>query len=91
MAELLIYPTYREFHDRVYSGKNREYVLTSRMPLGISVGIGEEPRPERRGFRKFLPYHEERTIVCVGAMDNGRHLFAVKKSWLGLGGKLSEF
>ncbi|VVB80584.1 Uncharacterised protein [uncultured archaeon] len=88
MAELKIYTTYQEFHDRVYSGKNKDYVLTSRMPLGISVCIGEEPFPERKGPRRFLPYHEERTVVCVGEMDNCRHLFAVKKSWLEMGGKL---
>lgn len=90
MAELQIYPSYQEFHDRVYSGKNKEYTLTSKMPLGISVCLGEEPLPQRRGFRRFLPYHEERAVVCVGAMDNGRHLFAVNRKRLEeLGGKLS--
>jgi hypothetical protein len=91
MAELFIYPTYREFHDKIVHGRNEDYSLTSKIPLGITVCIGEVSRPEKEGWRKFLPYKEERNVVCVGAMSNGRHLFAVKKSWLESGGKLSDF
>jgi hypothetical protein len=91
MTEFIIYPTYKEFFDRILKRLEQDYVLTSKLPIGVPVCIGENPLPEKSGLKRLLPYHEERAVVCVGAIDNGKHLFAVNQKRLeSIGGKLGD-
>ena len=92
MAELKLYPTYQQFHDRIMARRERDYFLTTRVPLGVTVFVGEIPLPERSFFEKLFSYKETRPVVCVGELDNGKTLFAVNRKKLEeLGGKLSEW
>ena len=91
MAEIKIYPTYQEFFDRIRSGKEKDYILTQRFPLGVTVCLGETPLPQNTFWDRFF-YKEQRVVVCVGDSDNGRHLLAVNKKKLEeSGGKLGKW
>jgi hypothetical protein len=89
MAEIKVYDTYKEFYERICSGKEKDYLLTTVIPLGIEVTLGETPLPKRKGLRRLLPYKEERVVVCIGGCDNACGLLAVNtRKVKGLGGLL---
>lgn len=92
MAEFKLYPTYQQFHDRILARRERDYFLTTRIPTGVTIQVGEVPLPERSFFERFISYKESRPVICVGYCDNGKNIFAVNKKKLEeLGGKLGEW
>jgi len=88
MAEIKIYTSYERFHDRIMNGQEKDYILTTKFPSGISVCLGETSLPRNSFLDRFF-YREQRAVVCVGVCDNGKHILAINKNKLAeLGGNL---
>ncbi len=91
--ELKIYETYKNFVERIESGEEKEYILTTKIPFGVTTTLGETALPEKKGFLSFFKkYHEERVVICVGNCSGACGLLAINQKKLkDLGGKLGTF